>query len=59
MAAAGAGLGLAALAHRQRDAATALLKPSPTSFLFAAEQLRPRTLSKRLGETLRRFSLGV
>ena len=58
-AAAGAGLGLAALSHRQRDSARALVKASPASFLFVTEKLRPRTLAERVGESLRRFSLGV
>lgn len=58
-AAAGVSLGVAALAHRQREGARSLVKSSPTSFLFVAEQLRPRTLAQRLGETVRRFTLGV
>ena len=56
---AGATLGVAALSHKQQGSAAALLKPSPSSFLFVTEQLRPRTLAQRLSETVRRFSLGV
>ena len=56
---AGAGLGLAALSHRQRDGARALVKASPASFLFVTEKLRPQTLAERVGQSLRRFSLGV
>ncbi len=54
-----AGLGLAALAQRQREKTRSLLAPSPASFLFTAQQLRPRTLAERLSSSLRRFSLGV
>lgn len=54
-----AGLGFAALAQRQRESARALLKPSPASFLFMTQQLRPQTLARRLTSTLQRFSLGV
>jgi hypothetical protein len=56
---AGATLGVAALSHKQQGSAAALFKPSPSSFLFVTEQLRPRTLAQRLSETVRRFSLGV
>ena len=58
-AAATAGLGLAALAQRQRESARALVEPSPSSFLFMTQQLRPQTVAQRLNRTLRRFSLGV
>lgn len=56
---AGASLGVAALSHRQRDSARSLVKASPASFLFVTEKLRPHTLAERVGESLRRFSLGV
>ncbi len=56
---AGASLGVAALSHRQRESAQSLVKASPASFLFVTEKLRPRTLAQRVGESLRRFSLGV
>lgn len=59
MAVTGAGLGVAALAQRQRDSARSLVKASPASFLFVTEQLRPRTLGERVSQSLRRFSLGV
>lgn len=58
-ASAGAGVGVAALAQKQRDAARDLLRPTPASFLFLTEGLRPRSLQKRLTESIRRFSLGV
>lgn len=54
-----AGLGLAALAQRQRESARGLMKGSPASFLFVTQQLRPQTLADRLSSTLRRFTLGV
>ena len=57
-AAAGSALGVAGLAHKQRDRARELLKPSPASFLFVAEQLRHRSLGRRVAESIRRFSLG-
>jgi hypothetical protein len=56
---AGASLGVAALAQRQQGAAKSLLKASPASFLFVTSLLRPRTLSQRVTDILRRFSLGV
>ncbi len=56
---AGATLGVAALSHKHRGEARALLKPSPAAFLFVTERLRPRTLGRRLSETLQSFSLGV
>jgi hypothetical protein len=56
---AGASLGVAALAQRQQGSAKSLLKASPASFLFVTSQLRPRTLSQRVTDSLRRFSLGV
>jgi hypothetical protein len=56
---AGASLGVAALAQRQQGNAKGLLKASPASFLFVTSQLRPRTLSQRVTDSLRRFSLGV
>jgi hypothetical protein len=56
---AGASLGVAALAQRQQGSAKSLLKASPASFLFVTSQLRPRTLSQRLTDGVRRFSLGV
>jgi hypothetical protein len=56
---AGATLGVAALSHKHRGEARALLKPSPAAFLFVTERLRPRTLGRRLSESLQRFSLGV
>ena len=56
---AGASLGVAALAQRQQVTAKSLLKASPASFLFVTSLLRPRTLSQRVTDTLRRFSLGV
>lgn len=59
LAAAGATLGLAALAHKQRAAVRELVKPSPASFLFVTEGLGPRSLQKRLTESIRRFSLGA
>jgi hypothetical protein len=58
-AAGGSALGLAALSHKQRDAARGLLKPSPASFLFLTEQLRHRSLGRRVAESVRRFTLGV
>lgn len=54
-----AGVGLAALAQRQRQSARGLLAPSPASFLFMAKQLRPRAFAERLSSSLRRFTLGV
>jgi hypothetical protein len=56
---AGASLGVAALAQRQQGSAKSLLRASPASFLFVTSQLRPRTLSQRVTDSLRRFSLGV
>jgi len=56
---AGASLGVAALAHRQRDSAQGLVKASPASFLFVTRQLGPRSLGERLTGSLRRFSLGI
>lgn len=56
---AGASLGVAALAQRQQGNAKSLLKASPASFLFVTSQLRPRTVSQRVTDSLRRFSLGV
>jgi hypothetical protein len=56
---AGASLGVAALAHKHRNEAHALLRASPAAFLFGTERLRPRTLGQRVTESLRRFSLGV
>ena len=56
---AGASLGVAALAQRQQGTAKSLLKASPASFLFVTSQLRPRTLSQRVTDSVRRFSLGV
>jgi hypothetical protein len=55
----GASLGVAALAHKHRAEAQALLRSSPAAFLFVTERLRPRTLGRRISESLRRFSLGV
>lgn len=56
---AGSALAVAALALRQRDAARALLKPSPASFLFSTAQLRHRSLGARVAQSVRRFSLGI
>jgi beta-phosphoglucomutase-like phosphatase (HAD superfamily) len=56
---AGATLGVAALSHRQRDTARSLLKPAPASFLFVAQQLRPRGFRQRVADSVRRFTLGV
>lgn len=53
------GLGLAALAQRQRESARSLLAPSPSSFLLMTQRLRPRTFAQRLTSSLRRFTLGV
>jgi hypothetical protein len=58
-AASGGALGLAALAHKQRDSARERLRPSPASFLFLTEQLRHRALGRRVAECIRRFTLGV
>ncbi len=55
----GGALGLAALSHKQRDSAHSLLEPSPASFLLLTEQLRHRSLGRRVAESIRRFSLGV
>jgi hypothetical protein len=56
---AGVSLGVAALAHKNRGEAHALLRSSPAGFLFVTERLQPRTLGQRVSESLRRFSLGV
>lgn len=54
-----AGVGLAALAQRQRESARSLLGSSPASFLFMTRQLRPSAFAERLSSSLRRFTLGV
>lgn len=54
-----AGVGLAALAQRQRESARGLVGPTPAAFLFMSRALRPRAFAARFSSSLRRFTLGV
>lgn len=59
-ASAGAGLGIAALSHKQREAARGLLASgSAAGFLWLVQNLTPPTFVERARKAARRFMLGV